>query len=98
MSVAELGVGGGWALVLTWTVRPERIVLLGDMLCEIWRDQLLHLLGFVGLSFFSVIHAAVQVSRPLREPLVVVAMHQGSVRVCGCGGGEVVRRRDSGAP
>jgi hypothetical protein len=75
MAVAELGVGSGRALVLTWAVGPERIVLLRDMLCEIWRDHPLHFLRLVGLGFFSVVCTAVQVSGPLREPLVVVALH-----------------------
>jgi hypothetical protein len=40
----------------------------------------------------------VQVSGALREPLMVVAVHQSSVRVRRSGCGEVVRRGNAGAP
>lgn len=82
MAVAELCIGSrGWCL-LAIAVATKRVILVRNVLCEIRCDHLLDLLGLARGSLFSVLYAfAVQVSRPLGEALMVVAMHQGGVGI-----------------
>ena len=78
MAVAELGVAG----IRRGVCAAGGVVLLGDMLGKVRRDHLLNLLGLVGLGFLCLFcFLAQEVSRALRSVLMVVALHQGGVRV-----------------
>lgn len=94
VAVAELCVGRGRAFVLAVAIgTAQRVVLLGDVLCEVWRNHLFNLLGLVCLGFFRVFGVSMQVPCSLRGTLVVVAMHQGGV---GMGRGSGRRGEDVG--
>lgn len=80
MTVAELGVA--LALVFGGVCATKGVVLLRNMLGEIRRDHLLDLLRFAGLSFLCLFDCfALEMSRALGGVLMVVALHQGGVRV-----------------
>ena len=70
MAVAELCVCRAWALLLSVDVSAEWVVLMRNMLCEVWRDHLLHLFRLVVIVVNLVVVIVV----------VIVAMHQSGVR------------------
>ena len=76
MAVAVLGVGSCRSRVFPVSSPAKWVVLVGNVLFEIGRDHVLDLGSLDALTM--------RMSRPLGEPLVVVALHQGGVRISGC--------------
>jgi hypothetical protein len=76
MAVAVLGVASSRSRVLSVSSTAKWIVLVRNVLFKIGRDHVLDLRPLDAL--------AMGVPRPLGEPLVVVTLHQGGVRIGGC--------------
>jgi len=82
VAVAVLGVGGRARRTLPIGVRALGIVLLGNVVGKIRRNHFPYLLRLALVDIFRR-GVAVGMSGALRQPLVVVAVHQGSVVVGG---------------
>lgn len=80
MAVAELCVGGDGVGVEVVSMGADGVVLLRNVLGQVWRDHLLNLLGLCGGGVLELL-GGLQVSAALREAFVVVAMHEGGVGI-----------------
>jgi hypothetical protein len=79
MAVAVLGVGGGAWRIVPVAVTTLRVVLLGNVLGEIWRNHFANLPRL--LLVYVLCAVSVCMASALREALMVVAVHQSSVMV-----------------